>query len=245
MKIHNLYKVEWYRFFHSISFFLCISIVYLVILLLASDEPDVLLSDGSSFGVVKATMNIADLVLVLVVSITLSDYVGREFKYHTIKYEIMQGYDLWKVCFVKTITCGMLLAAMFMIATLIFLTAFSGALKLYTFVHIIFMFIILCHICSCTTLYILLCRDGILGGCMAFVRFTLLEVVIFFVMQIFVPGEVLNVCKTFFVMSQWSAVNSSDLMILNENMMGIVVGTFVEYGALLAAIRYGSKKVDF
>lgn len=245
MKIHNLYKVELYRFFRSISFFLCISIVYLVILLLASDEPDVLLSDGSSFGVVKATMNIADLVLVLVVSMALSDYVGREFKHHTIKYEIMQGYDLWKVCFVKTMTCGIFLPAMFMITTLIFLTTFAGAWKLYTFLHIIFMFIILFHICSCTTLYILLCRNGILGGCAAFVRFTLLEVVIIFVMQIFVPEEVLNVCKTFFVMSQWSAVNSSNVMILNESMVGIVVGTLVEYGILLAVIRYGSKKVDF
>ena len=107
------------------------------------------------------------------------------------------------------------------------------------------MFFILCHICTCTVLYVMLCRNGALGGCLAFVRFTLLEVLVLFTAELFVTSDVYNRCKTLSVMSQWSAVTNTDILIPPEYMISIISEAVVEYIVLLVIIQLSSKKFDF
>ncbi len=244
MRIQNLYKIELYRFVHSYFIFVCMIAGFLVTLFLASHNSDALMGDGTSVGTVTATMKVANLIVVLVVSVAISNYVGREFKQKTIYYEVMRGYKLWEISVIKSITCGIVLPVMLELCILIFYVTIPGTLELFAFTHILFMFFILWHICSCTTLYVLLCKNGSLGGCLAFVRFTLLEVMILFVLKPFMSNSLYNSCKPLFIMSQWSAVINADFIIPVEYMSGIIGGAVIEYFVLIVLIQVYSKKND-
>lgn len=245
MQTSNLYKVEMHRFFLSFLLFALMAVVFLAILFLASDDSDVLLGDSTAIGALQSVMKIASLLTVFIASVVISNYVGREFKQKTINYEVMRGYSLWKICFAKTITCGLCFSVMLLVSILLFLMKVPGTLQTYTSIHILFMFLVLCHICSCTTLYVMLCRNGAAGGCLAFARFTLLEVVVFFILELFASDSICNGCKVLLIMGQWSAVNSTDGMMPTAYMTGIIASAILEYLFLLVMIQISSKKIDF
>ena len=78
METGNLYKVEIYRFFHSALLFICMMVSFIALLLLASGNSDALLGDGTLLGGVESAMKIANLIIVFIVSVVISVYVGRE-----------------------------------------------------------------------------------------------------------------------------------------------------------------------
>ncbi|MCM1101171.1 MAG: hypothetical protein NC079_05745 [Clostridium sp.] len=245
MRKGNLYKVEMYRFIHSFFMFVCMVTIFFAIIFLAVDNSETLLGDGTQMGAINSTMKVVNLMIVFLVSAAAANYVGREFKQKTIHHEIMAGYSLWKICCAKAITCGICVSIMLQLCILLFFASFSGALRMYPVVHILFMFFILCHICTCAVLYVMLCRNGALGGCLAFVRFTLLEVLILFSAELFVTPDVYNGCKALSVMSQWSAVTNTDLVISPVYRISIIGGAVVEYIVLLVIIQLSSKRIDF
>lgn len=244
MRKGNLYKVEWYRFTHSFFLFVCMSAIFLAALFFAADNSEALLSDGTQIGAVNSTMKVVNLMLLFIVCIVAANYVGREFKQKTIHHEVMAGYSLWRICCTKTVTCGICVSLMMQLCIFVFVFV-MGALQMYSLVHILFLFLVLCHICTCTVLYVILCRNGASGGCLAFVRFTLLEVLGLFTTELFVPSDIYGRCKTLSVMSQWSAVVSTDIVIAPEYRISIIGGAVVEYIVLLVIIQLLSKKVDF
>lgn len=245
MRTDSLYKVEIYRFFHSFFIFICMAAGFLGILFLAADNSDALLSDGTPLGSINAVLNIADLMVTLTASVAISSYIGREFRLKTISYEVMSGCSFWKISLIKTFTCGIVVPVMLQVCVLLFIVTVSGVWQKQLFIHILFMFFILCHICSCTVLYVMLLRNGALGGCLSFVRFTLLEVVASFTAGGWAPAGVYNRCKEAAVMSQWSAVIHIDMGIQPAYKVSIVMSGIMEYVILLAVIRFLSKKAEF
>lgn len=245
MRKGNLYKIEQYRFIHSFFMFICMVTIFFVTIFLAVDHSEALLGDGTQMGAINSTMKVVNLIIVFFVSVVAANYVGREFKQKTINHEVMAGYSLWRICCTKTITCGLCVSIMLQLCIIIFLLSVSGALQMYSLAHTLFMFFVLCHICTCTVLYVMLCRNGALGGCLAFVRFTLLEVLVLFTAELFVTSDVYNRCKALSVMSQWSAVTNTDILIPSEYMIGIISGAVVEYIVLLVIIQLSSKRIDF
>ncbi|MBD5476078.1 MAG: hypothetical protein HDR17_08885 [Lachnospiraceae bacterium] len=241
----NLYKIEMYRFIHSFFMFICMVAIFFATIFFAVDNSEALLGDGTQMGAINSTMKVVNLMIVFLVSVVAANYVGREFKQKTINHEVMAGYSLWRICCTKAITCGLCVSIMLQLCIYIFFASVSGALQMYSFIHILFMFFILCHICTCTVLYVMLCRNGALGGCLAFVRFTLLEVLVLFTAELFVTSDVYNRCKELSVMSQWSAVTNTDILIPPEYMISIISGAVVEYIVLLVIIQLSSKKFDF
>ncbi len=245
METGNLYKVEIYRFFHSALLFICMMVSFIALLLLASGNSDALLGDGTLLGGVESAMKIANLIIVFIVSVVISVYVGREFKQKTINYEIMSGYHLWKIGLTKTVTCGVFVSMLLLCGMLLFFLTVPGLLQRYTFLQIVLMFMILLHICSCTTLYVMLCRNGALGGCIAFVRFTLLEVVVLFAVKLCVSTDIYNTFRALAIMSQWSVAVNTGIVIPQDYLTGIITGTVAEYVLLLGIIRLRSGKTDF
>ncbi|MCM1468384.1 MAG: hypothetical protein NC086_09565 [Alistipes sp.] len=245
MRTGNLYKVEIYRFFHSCNLFIGMAAGLFIVLLLASGNSDVLLGDGTLPGGVEAAMKIANLIIVFFASVIISVYVGREFKQKTINYEIMSGRRLWEIGFTKTVTCGIFVSVFLLCGIFLFFMTAPEVLQRYTFLRIALMFLILFHICSCTTLYVLLCGNGALGGCLSFVRFTMLEVLVLFAAKLFLSTDIYDKCRTFAIMSQWSAAVNTDIVIPQGYPAGIVMGTVAEYLLLLAIIRLRSEKTDY
>lgn len=66
-----------------------------ITLFLASDDTDMLLGDNSTVGIVTSTMKIANLLIVIIVSVVVSIYIEDEFKQKTICYEVMSGYKVY------------------------------------------------------------------------------------------------------------------------------------------------------
>lgn len=244
MRKGNLYRVEMYRFTHSFFMFLCMAAIFSATVFFAVDNSEALLADGTYMGAINSTMKVVNLMIVFIASVMAANYVGREFKQKTIHHEIIAGYSLWRICCTKAMTCGLCVSLMLQLCIFIFVSVL-GALQMYSPVHILFMFFILCHICTCTVLYVMLCRNGALGGCLAFVRFTLLEVFVLFTTELFVTSDVYNSCKVLAVMSQWSAVTNTDIVIAPEYRIGIIGGAVVEYIVLLVIIQLSSRRIDF
>jgi len=84
-----------------------------------------------------------------------------------------------------------------------------------------------------------------LGGCIAFVRFTLLEVVVLFAVKLCVSTDIYNTFRALAIMSQWSVAVNTGIVIPQDYLTGIITGTVAEYVLLLGIIRLRSGKTDF
>lgn len=245
MKTSELCKIELYRFWHSKILFIGMVFACLGMFFLASDNTDVFLSDGTVIGNINSVMKFANLMLVLLLAVVISFYVGREFKLKTINHEVMAGYSLGKICLTKTLTCGLVVPLILLVCVLLFFVTSPVIFREYSLLRIILLFLMLCHISACTTLYVLLVRDGALGGCLAFVRFTLLEVLVLCVMMLGASEDLISNLKCMFVMSQWSVLISTNIDLPLRYIIGIVASTIGEYMLLMLIAGWYSKKTDF
>ncbi len=245
MGIHKLYKIELYRFLHSKIFLIGTILSASGLLVFASQNGEVLMSDGTVAGDVAATMKIANLMLTLLAAVVIGCYVGREYKLKTINYEVMGGYPFWRICLAKTFSCGLLIPVILLLCILMFFVAKQGGIGEYSVLKLLFLFIILCHICACSTLYVMLVRDGALGGCLAFIRFTMFEVLIISAMMLGVSDSVLERCKYFVTMSQWSVVTSTKAELSWQYMISIILAAIAEYLLLLFLVQKQAGIKDF
>lgn len=244
-KVIKLWKIELYRFWRNFGIWLFMVLMVSIILLLASDDTSMLLGDNSIVGIVTSTMKIANLLIVLMVSATVSIYIGKEFKQKTICYEIMSGYAIWKGSLIRTFTCGIMNAIMLQCGIFVYIKIIGRGEQIYSWERYILMFIIICHICTSITLYIMLFREGTTGGCLAFIRFTLLSVAGLFMAEIFFPQPICDIYKALSPMSQWNVVINVEYMIPARYMVGIPLSFLLEYFILIAAIGFLSKRMDF
>lgn len=245
MEKNNLCKVELYRFWHSKSIFIGMIIGCIGMFILASANSDAFMTDGVTSGNVNSVMKFANIMLILLIAVTVSYYLGREFKCKTIHHEIMAGYKFYKICLTKTLTCGMFISIILLLCILLFFATEYGTFQEYSVKRIFFLFILLCHICTSTVMYTMLSGNGALGGCFAFVRFTLLEVLFICLMMLGLSSEIVNKFKCLFVMSQWSVVINTGSDIPAHFMVGIIITTVVEYVILLLIAQWKAKIVDF
>lgn len=241
----KLWKVELYRFSRNIIAWIGMVLILCMVLFLASDDTELLLGDNSIAGTITATMRIANLLIVFIVSVTTSIYIGGEFKQKTICYEMMSGFKAWKISLVKTLSCGMINAVILQIGIMLYIKIMEGNQPVYSWGRCILLFFIISHICTSVTLYIMLFRDGAIGGCLAFVRFTLLSVFCMFIAEILLPQSIYDAYMALSPMSQWSVVIHVEYAVPTRYIVGIVCSFLLEYIMLIATIQVVSKKTDF
>lgn len=241
----KLLKVELYRFSRNAIAWICMVVIMCVVLFSSSDETDMLMGDNSTVGIVTSTMKLANLLIVLIVSVAVSSYIGREFKQKTICYEVINGYRVWHSSLIKTLSCGLLNAIIMSCGIFLFIKIMEGDSHVYSCGRLLLIFVIICHYCTCITLYIMLFRDGAMGGCIAFVRFTLLSVFGLFIAEIVLPQHICELYMALSPLSQWNVVINVEYYVPMRYIVGILGSFALEYLILMIMIHFFAKKTDF
>lgn len=230
-RIHNLCKVETYRYFHSMSI-IKYNIFIPMILLFISYINIVCSGSEVTEKLVWASMAPDFLYLLALICTVTAVYVGREFFQKTIRHEIMSGYGFCEIAFAKTITCGVMTAAIIEMCMLIYLGILLPTFCKDFLMRILLLFVLFIHLCSVTTLYVLLCRNSVVGGCLSFARFLLTDAAL----QIAVSGpatghrEVLLI--KWMVFNQWHELINIESPLSREVIVGIAAAAIIEYGIL-------------
>lgn len=239
MKTDNLYRVEVYRFFHSMSI-----VKYMIVVPLALFSMSYIniayMDDEITGSAVWVSMSSVFLYLIAFICAIIGIYVGREFRQKTIYYEVMRGYHFYKIAVSKTITCGLFMPIMIVMCMMGYLLMFPVAICIDFWLRILCMLVFFFYICSCTTLYVLLCRNSVLGGCLAFSRFFILEEVLLNLMS----GQVKTVIMNHMVTYQWYRLIDVEAPLTKEILIHILFAAIVEYGILQGILLWQYRKSD-
>ena len=242
MRTGNLIKIEIYRFFHSASIVKYVIFIPLVLFFTSyiniSD-----LGDAFTGEMVWASMSSVFLYLLALICVIMAVYVGREFRMKTIYYEVMRGYGFGRIALSKTVTCGILIPAMLLVCMVIYLVIFPAALCDGFFLRVLLIFVLFIHLCSCSMLYVLLCRNGAVGGSIAFVRFFVLETVARMAAGRFVSDRAGELIMKLNVFSQWFELIAVETVLSRECMICIFAAAVAEYGVLMGILEWKSGRV--
>ena len=244
MNTSNLYKVELYRFFQSLKLFVLFGVASVIVMVLMSADTSVFETDVSYGNEIQTIFKMMGMFFCIVGAIGISVYVGNEFKCKTIYHEIMRGYSSTKIALSKTISCGFIYSFILWSSVVLFLIMNPSYFNEFSIVRFLFIYIYMFHILSCTLLYVLLCKNGATGGCLAFCRFVFFEVLISF-FALLLPDDILIWVKGFLTISQWSYLTNISVEIPMACYVGVVFSTVLEYFILIVILSINSRKGDY
>lgn len=238
MKKSNLFRIELYRFFHSISIMKYVVLIPLILFFMSYINLAGLESEITG-KMVWASMAPDFLYLLAFICTIIAIYIGREFRQKTIYYEIMSGHTFCKISFSKTMTCGIIIPVVMIICMIAYLLFFPAALCDDFFSRIFCLLLLFLHVCSCTVLYVILCRNSAIGGTVAFIKFFVIEAVL----QLALNKEG-SWIKGLLVFVQWYRLLNIDEPLSKELVLSILASIITEYGILQGILLWHSKRSD-
>ncbi len=240
MKVIRLIKVEMYRFVRSMSIIKYVIILSVALLFMSYINiaiADIEVTKELTWGSLSANF----MYILAIVCVVSAVYIGREFRLKTIYYEVMNGYSFSTIGVAKTVTCGILLPLMMVVSLFGYIVIFSPVLDKECWYRMLLVFVLFAHICSCTTLYVLICRSAMLGGCIAFVKFYAMETCMLALTQGIVSQNTYDLLVECCVAKQWiNIINISKPVEAG----GIFVVALLEYAILMIVLYVQSKKLD-
>ncbi len=244
MREKSLYKIELYRFVKSLWVFILLSAGCMIMMFLINADSSSFETSQSAAGNFQSVFKIMGIFFCIAAAIGISLYAGREYKSKTIYHELMRGYSLEKIAVSKTIGCGIIFSFILWFAVLVFLALNKGYLISFSPVRFILLYVYMFHICACTLLYVMLLRNGAVGGCLAFCRFIFFEVCIAF-FALILPDNILIWVKGFLTFTQWSYITSPNVNLPLPCYIGIILSTVTEYLILLLLLKLNGKRIDY
>ncbi|MCM1468383.1 MAG: hypothetical protein NC086_09560 [Alistipes sp.] len=194
------------------------------------------LKGGFTGEIVWASMSSVFLYLLALICVVTGVYVGREFHRKTICYEVMSGYSFGRIALSKTVTCGILVSAILLVCMLVYLAVFPAAFCDDFFLRVLLIFVLFIHLSSCSVLYVLLCRNGAVGGSLAFVRFIGLETLAQTAAGRFLPAYAQERIMRLSVFDQWYELIDVGTALSKECMICVLAAAVVEYGVLMGVL---------
>lgn len=238
MKKGNLFRIELYRFFHSIS--IMKYVVFIPLILFFMSYLNLVGLESEMTGkMVWASMAPDFLYLLAFICTIIAVYVGREFRQKTIYYEIMSGHTFCEIALSKTMTCGIIMPIVMMICMITYLLFFPAALCEDFYLRIFCLLLLFFHVCSCTVLYVILCRSSVIGGTLAFIKFFVIEAV--FLQVLMKEGAWI---KGLLVFEQWYRLLNIEESLSKELVISILASIITEYGILQGIMLWHSKRAD-
>lgn len=238
MKKSNLFRIELYRFFHSISIMKYVVLIPLILFFMSYINLAGLESEITG-KMVWASMAPDFLYLLAFICAIIAVYIGREFRQKTIYYEIMSGHTFCKISFSKTMTCGIIIPVVMIICMMTYLLLFPVAWCEDFFLRIFCLLLLFLHVCSCTVLYVILFRSSVIGGTFAFIKFFVIEAVL----QLPLNKEGTWV-KGLLIFEQWYRLLNIEEPLSKEWVISILASIITEYGILQGILLWHSKRSD-
>lgn len=241
-RIYYLCKIELYRFVHSMS--IIKYIIFIPAVLFFMSYINIAYSDGEiTDELVWASMAPVFVYLLAFICTVIACYVGREFTRKTICYEVMGGYNFCEIAFAKIVTCGVLTAALISAPMILYLGILLHVWSADFFLRVLFLYVLLFHLCSGVVLYVLLCKSPVSGGCLAFSRFFLAEAVVEAAVGN-LPFYKTEAIRRLLVLNQWYELINVEKPLMGKWMISIVAVTAAEYGILQGTLLWRSKRAD-
>ncbi|MBR6382377.1 MAG: hypothetical protein IKS56_00140 [Lachnospiraceae bacterium] len=240
----TLYKIELYRFLKSLWLFLLLSAASLIMMILINTDSSSFETTQSTVGNLQSVFKIMGIFFCIAAAIGISVYTGREYKNKTIYHEIMKGYSLVKIAVSKAIGCGLIFAFILWCAVFTFLAVNKGYLTAFSPARFILLYVYMFHICSCTLMYVMLLRNGAVGGCLAFCRFVFFEICIAF-FALVLPDKILIWVKGFLTFTQWSYLTTPDVSLPLPVYIGVILSTIAELVILSLLLSFNGKRIDY
>lgn len=238
MKKSNLFRIELYRFFHSISIMKYVVLIPLLLFFMSYINLVGLESELTG-KMVWASMAPDFLYLLAFICTIIAVYVGREFRHKTICYEIMSGHTFCEIALSKTVSCGMIIPVVLVICMIVYLLFFPIAWCEDFYLRIFCLLLFFLRVCSCTVLYVILCRSSVIGGTFAFIKFLVIETVL--QMTLFKEGAWI---KGLLVFEQWYGLLNIEEPLSKESVISILASILTEYGILQGILLWHSKRPD-
>lgn len=244
MKTRNLCKIEFYRFFHSMEIAKYFVIVPAALFFMCYINIFYMKEDISTFAV-WGSMSSVYMYIIAATTVLISVYVGREFHYKTIYYEVVKGYGICKIALSKTITCGIIVPCIYTLCMSVYLLVLSDFFSNELLFRILLLYIVYVHICSSSVLYVMICKSGVLGGIIAFIRFYLVEAMGQVLVRVLDSKTIDRLFQNLQVFNQWYGLIDIGHPIKRVFVFGIVAMLFTEYGLLLFLLSMSRKRFDF
>ena len=243
MKLLRLCKIEVYRFFHSLEIIKYFVIIPIVLVMMCYMNIFSVRND-ISIAAIWGSMSQIYLYILISLIILISIYVGREYRYKTVNYEVIREFGICRIAMSKTFTCGILVPCVYTICLLTYLFFMTDNFTPELIWRMILMCVVHTHICALTVLYVMLCKNGVLGGVVAFARLFIWEIIV----QLILTDSKSKIAKLilqFQMFQQWNDIISIESPLRSGYILVILISTIVEYGILLFLLRLFKKNNDF
>ena len=235
-------RQEIYRFMYSFSILKYLPIMSAVVLIICC--MDIYLSGCGDkvTGAVQAWAEIGTcfVYFVLMIIVVVSVYIGQEIKNKTLNYQIMKGMNTFKRSCDKTVCSGFLIPIVVMICLGIYLSIFQALNDKQDILRLFLIMLILSHVASTTLMYVLICKNAIIGAIITFMKFTLVEAAFNQMSKnIFAENinEILDKMCIFIQIQNITVVNANTSLI--EIALYIIISFILEY-FLLQCVYYVS-----
>jgi len=167
MKKHELYRIR-----YSWSILKYIPILSSVLLLLCYMD---IVSGEWSDSVAKADQTWREIgtgfiYILLMITVVVAVYVGREFRNKTLNHEIMRGMSSFEISITKMLGCGVCIPALTGICLFIYLLIFRAFTDPKDAIGLILITLGISHIASTVLMWILICKNAVAGSLIAFVK---------------------------------------------------------------------------
>lgn len=235
-------RQELYRFMYSFSIFKYLPLLSGVLLVLC--YMDILFAECEDKSV-RATQAWAELgtsftYVVLMIIAVVSIYVGREIKNKTLNYEIMRGMSTFRISLAKTVSCGLFIPIIVIICLLVYLSIFQAITDKQDLFRLFLIMLVLSHIASVALMFILICKNAIIGAIITFVKFVLVETILNEVTKNIVSEKMQQVIDKMCIFIQVKNITIENISTnLAEVALYVIISFAIEY-LLLQCIYYVS-----
>lgn len=240
-------RQELYRFMYSFSIFKYLPLLSGVLLVLC--YMDIIFSKCEDKSV-RATQAWAGLgtcftYIVLMIIVVVSVYIGQEIKNKTLNHEIMRGMSTFRISLDRTVSCGVFVPIIVVGCLLVYLSIFDAITDKQDLFRLFLIMVVLSHIASVVVLFVLICKNAIIGAIIAFAKFALIETIFNEAVKNIVSQNIQQIINKMCIFIQIENITTGNVSTsLIELALYVIVSFTIEY-LLLQCIYYVSVKYLF
>ena len=157
----------------------------------------------------------------------------------------MRGMSTFRISIDKTISCGLFVPIIVVACLLVYLFIFHAINDKYDLFRLLLVMLVLSHIASVVLMFILICKNAIIGAIIAFVKFTLIETMFNEVAKNIVSENIQQIINKMCIFIQMENITIDNVSTsLAEVALYVIISFAVEY-LLLQCLYYVSVKYLF
>ena len=197
-------KHELYRILYSWSILKYIPILSGILLLLC--YMDIVSGEwGDSFAKANQAwreIGTGFIYILLMLTVVVAVYVGREFKNKTLNYELMRGVSSFEISMTKMLSCGLCIPAITGVCLLVYLLIFRAVGNLKDILGLALITLALSHIASTVLMWILIFKNAIAGALFAFIKIAFAETFLVEILKNVLSHKIYQIMNKMCVLTQ-------------------------------------------